>query len=146
MRVYLDNCCYNRPFDDQHNLATALESFAKLQIQSLMRSGELEYVWSDSLCHEVDKNPFLRRFKSIVAWIGGASVYVETTDEIIERAKDFEAMGVKKMDALHLASAEAASCDWFFTTDKGILKKVREIGEMMVANPVEFVTWRRDDD
>jgi len=19
MRVYLDNCCYNRPFDDQHN-------------------------------------------------------------------------------------------------------------------------------
>ena len=55
-------------------------------------------------------------------------------------------MGVKKMDALHLASAEAASCDWFFTTDKGILKKVREIGEMMVANPVEFVTWRRDDD
>ena len=61
-------------------------------------------------------------------------------------AKDFEAMGVKKMDALHLASAEAASCDWFFTTDKGILKKVREIGEMRVANPVEFVTWRRDDD
>ena len=58
MRVYLDNCCYNRPFDDQHNLATALESFAKLQIQSMMRSGELEYVWSDSLCHEVDKNPF----------------------------------------------------------------------------------------
>ena len=34
MRVYLDNCCYNRPFDDQHNLATALESFAKLQIHN----------------------------------------------------------------------------------------------------------------
>ena len=54
MRVHLDNCCYNRPFDDQHNLATALESFAKLQIQSMMRYGELEYVWSDSLCHEDD--------------------------------------------------------------------------------------------
>ena len=36
MRVHLDNCCYNRPFDNQRNLATALESFAKLQIQSLM--------------------------------------------------------------------------------------------------------------
>ena len=146
MRVYLYNCCYNRPFDDQHNLATALESFAKLQIQSLMKSGELEYVWSDSLCHEVVKNPFRRRFKSIVVWLSGASEYVETTDEIIQRAKDFEAMGVKKMDALHLASAESASCDWFFTTDKGILRKVREVGGMRVANPVEFITWRADND
>ena len=34
MRVYLDNCCYNRPFDDQENLAVALETFAKLQIQA----------------------------------------------------------------------------------------------------------------
>ena len=146
MRAYLDNCCYNRPFDDQRNLATVLESFAKLQIQSLMRSGELEYVWSDSLCHEVVKNPSPRRFKSIVVWIGGATEYVETTDEIIERAKDFEAMGVKKMDALHLASAEAASRDWFFTTDKGILRKVRDVGGMRVANPVEFITWRKDND
>ena len=69
-----------------------------------------------------------------------------TTDEIIQRAKDFEAMGVKKMDALHLASAESASCDWFFTTDKGILRKVREVGGMRVANPVEFITWRQDND
>ena len=44
------------------------------------------------------------------------------------------------------ASAEAASCDWFFTTDRGILKKVREVGGMRVANPVEFITWRKDND
>ena len=44
MRVYLDNCCYNRPFDDQSDLRTALETFAKLQIQALMRSGAVEYI------------------------------------------------------------------------------------------------------
>ena len=43
------------------------------------------------------------------------------------------------MDALHLASAEYAECDWLLTTDKGILKKVRELGTMKVANPVDFV-------
>ena len=47
MRVYLDNCCYNRPFDDQNQLRIALESAAKLAIQAQMRSGEIEYVWSD---------------------------------------------------------------------------------------------------
>ena len=43
MRVYLDNCCYNRPFDDQDQLKVRLETEAKLRIQFLMRTGVLEY-------------------------------------------------------------------------------------------------------
>ena len=145
MRVYLDNCCYNRPFDDQEDLAVALETFAKLQIQAQMRAGVIEYVWSDSLCHEVENNPFPRRYRSIVSWMLGAAIYIETTTEVVERAKVFQGMGVKKMDALHLASAEKAMCDWFFTTDKGILKKIRTIGTMIVANPVDYVIGRNDN-
>ena len=145
MRVYLDNCCYNRPFDNQRDLMTALETFAKLQIQALMRTGALEYVWSDSLCHEVVRNPFPKRYQSIVSWFDGASVYIETTDDVVERAREFTDIGVKKMDALHLASAAKAGCDWFFTTDKGILTKVRNVGSMRVANPVEFVVGRYDN-
>ena len=48
-------------------------------------------------------------------------------------------MGIKAMDALHIASAEAAECDWFLTTDKGILKKLRQLGPMRIANPIDFV-------
>ena len=33
MRVYLDNCCYNRPFDDQSQLKVRLETEAKLFVQ-----------------------------------------------------------------------------------------------------------------
>lgn len=40
MRVYLDNCCYNRPFDEQSQAAIKLESEAKLLIQALMRAGD----------------------------------------------------------------------------------------------------------
>lgn len=39
MRVYLDNCCYNRPFDDQTQLKVRLETEAKLFVQGLMRTG-----------------------------------------------------------------------------------------------------------
>jgi hypothetical protein len=36
MRVYLDNCCYNRPFDPQTDLRIHLEAVAKVRVQTLM--------------------------------------------------------------------------------------------------------------
>ena len=48
-------------------------------------------------------------------------------------------LGIKSADAIHLACAIEARCDWFFTVDKGVLKKVSQIGEMRVANPMDYV-------
>ncbi len=48
-------------------------------------------------------------------------------------------LGVKTADAMQLAGAEAAGCDWFFTVDMGILKKTNGIGSMRVANPTQFI-------
>ena len=36
MRIYLDNCCYNRPFDEQTQLRVRLETITKLAVQLLM--------------------------------------------------------------------------------------------------------------
>ena len=125
MRVYPDNCCYNRPLDEQGELRVVVETFAKLQIQALMRMGRIEYAWSDVLGLEVSRNPFKDRQERILDWMVGAAVYVESTEDVVERGREIETLGVKPKDALHLASAEKAECDWFFTTDKGILKKVQ---------------------
>lgn len=59
-RVYLDNCCYNRPFDDQGNLIVHLETQAKLAIQQMIKNNELELVWSDVLTYENNRNPFTK--------------------------------------------------------------------------------------
>ena len=139
MRVYLDNCCYNRPFDDQAQLSVRLETEAKLEVQRQMRSGKLEYVWSDMLVAEVEDSQFWDRQERILAWASGACEYVTTTQEVESHAESLMELGVKPADAIHLASAYAAACDWFFTVDKGILKKVRNIGSMRVANPLEYV-------
>jgi predicted nucleic acid-binding protein len=138
MRVYLDNCCYNRPFDEQAQLRVVLETLAKLNIQQQMRDGVLEYVWSSVLDFEISKSRFLDRSLQIMPWAKGAVINVQIDDSIRFRAKEFEANGLKAMDALHVACAEAAECDWFFTTDRGILKKARNLTSMRVANPVEF--------
>ena len=139
MRVYLDNCCYNRPFDDQAQLKVRLETEAKLFIQGLMRSGAVEYVWSDMLANEVEESKFWERKLRIVPWAVGASAYVVTTPEIEKLAEVFLGVGVKASDAIHLASAKHAECDWFLTVDGGILKKVSRIENMRVANPLEFI-------
>ena len=139
MKVYLDNCCYNRPFDDESQVKVLIETLSKLTIQQQMREGVIEYVWSEVLDYEVGRSRFIDRKLQIQPWAHGASAFVELNESIRERACQFEAAGLKAMDALHLACAEAADCDWFFTTDAGILKKARGIAGIRVANPVEFV-------
>ena len=49
MRIHLDNCCFNRPFDDQSQIRINLEAEAKLKIQSDIQDGIIELVWSYSL-------------------------------------------------------------------------------------------------
>jgi len=44
-RVYLDNCAYNRPFDDKEQLSIRMEAEAKLKIQSDIRGGVYELAW-----------------------------------------------------------------------------------------------------
>ena len=44
MRIYLDNCCYNRPFDEQDDVRVRLETMAKLTVQFMMATGVVEYV------------------------------------------------------------------------------------------------------
>ena len=138
MRVYLDNCCYNRPFDDQAQVKVLLETIAKLDIQQKMRDGELEFVWSSVLDFEIGKSRFIDRAMQILPWANGAVTRVLVDDATRQRAKYFESVGVKPVDALHVACAETAACDWFFTTDNGLIKKAKAHTPMRVANPVEF--------
>mgnify|MGYP001080875742 FL=1 len=59
MRIYLDNCCYNRPYDDQSQFRIYLETQAKLYIQELIKQDKIELVTSYILEYENSKNRFL---------------------------------------------------------------------------------------
>jgi hypothetical protein len=68
MKLYLDNCCFNRPFDDQSHLRIRLETEAKMRVQEEIRSGSFELVWSYILDYENSKNPFRERKDQIALW------------------------------------------------------------------------------
>ena len=61
MRLYLDNCCFNRPFDDQSALTIRLETEAKLHIQNTVRAGQYTLGWSYILDYENAANLFKER-------------------------------------------------------------------------------------
>ena len=51
-RIYLDNCCFNRPYDDQLQPRVRFETQAKLYIQKMIYDLEVELVWSYVLKYE----------------------------------------------------------------------------------------------
>ena len=93
----------------------------------------------DMLVTEVCDNPLQSNCEKILAWRDMAVQYVHIDDAIERRAIEIMRLGVKTADAIYLACAESAGCDWFFTVDAGILKKTSNIGSMRVANPIRFI-------
>ena len=61
IRLYLDNCCFNRPYDDQTNLNIRLEAEAKLFIQNEIVKKNYELAWSFMMDYEISANPFYDR-------------------------------------------------------------------------------------
>ena len=82
VRVYLDNCCFNRPYDYQSHLMIVLETKAKLKVQEMIISGELEFVASYILEQENDDNPYLERKIAIEDFFKYAVVDIDETQEM----------------------------------------------------------------
>lgn len=140
MRVYLDNCCFNRPYDDQSYMSISLEAQAKLHIQELIRNGQLEMAASYMLVYENGQNPYEMRKNAITEFIErNTTVYVSAAkaDEVIKKATVIMETGVKYKDACHVACALLANCDYFLTTDRRLLKY--KTNELKMINPLEFV-------
>ena len=137
MKIYLDNCCYNRPFDDQSQLRVQLETTAKLQIQREIRQGKYELVWSYVLDYENAKNPFDDKKNAIAPWKNLAVQNVMETEEILKFAEKKKKKGIKTYDALHISCAVAAGCEYYLTTDRKLLK--RPLDRIKVLDPIQFI-------
>ena len=139
MKLYLDLCCFNRPFDDQTQLLVSLQTEAKLAIQESIRNGNHTLVWSGILDLENADNPGTERKAAIAEWKILAEVDVATTTAVEQLASALAGNGLKPMDALHVASAIKAGAGCFLTTDKQILRKMKSDRRIQVLDPVDFI-------
>ncbi len=105
MKIYLDNCCFNRPFDDQSQLRIKLETEAKLRIQEEVCTGNLELAWSYILDYENGKNSYEDRKERMKGWKKYAVTDIQENTEILKKTDYLNSIGLKKMDSLHVACA-----------------------------------------
>jgi predicted nucleic acid-binding protein len=143
MKVYLDNCCYNRPFDDQTQFRISLETQSKLFIQALVVKGDIKLVWSYILSIENAKNPYENKRLSISRFAEYAEMKVLESEVLLKNANKIASSGIKNADSLHIACAIEASADYLITTDSRVLKYKTD--EIKIVNPVQFVlTWEAE--
>ena len=139
MRIYLDNCCFNRPYDEQASLTVRLETEAKLAIQEMIKAGTLMLGWSYILDFENNANPFLEKMLDIQEWKSLADAFARETPDILAMMNRGIASGLKPLDALHIACAVSLNCQYFLTVDKGILKKAALFEQIRIMNPIDFM-------
>lgn len=139
MLIYLDNCCFNRPYDDQTHANIYLETQAKLYIQEAILTGKYQLAWSYMLQYENDQNPYINHKLEIAKWKHIASCLIAPSSEIVDLAKRFQLLGLRAKDTLHCACAISVKADAFITTDKQLIKIGQKITGLNIISPLTFI-------
>ena len=136
MNIYLDNCCMNRPFDDQSDRRIRFESEAVKVILSFCEQRR----WHNIAQFEIEHIPDNARRTKLKLVSGQADSAIRIDRAVSSRAKAFEKKGMQAFDALHLACAEDGA-DVFLTVDESLLKRALNIEDLRIPvnNPVAWL-------
>jgi predicted nucleic acid-binding protein len=140
-RVYFDTCALNRPFDDQSQPRIRLEAEAVEHLLRAVDEGGLEWVSSEVVLFEILKTPDEVRREILLSLVRRAGPTIALSDDIGKRARELREQGLRDLDALHLASAEAAGAGVLVTTDNGFVRAVAGLqpaSSVQVKNPVVY--------
>jgi len=146
IRVYLDNCAYNRPFDDQEQIKIFLEAEAKKHIQRLIAGKKIDLAYSFINRFENSKNPNFSNKNAINSFFGNVVLYIDHTHaaSVGSRAIGIMKSGIKTRDAYHISSAIESGCDYFITTDKALLNY--KTGEIIICDPIMFLDYYEEQE
>ena len=138
-RIYLDNCSFNRPYDDQSILKNYLEAEAKIYIQNEIRNNTFDLVWSYMMDYEISFIPFGDRIAQILKWKSIAVVDIDYSENNVKMANDIrkENVNIRVKDSIHIACSIEANCNYFITTDGKLLNKT--VNGINIINPINFI-------
>ncbi|MDR2546306.1 MAG: PIN domain-containing protein [Lachnospiraceae bacterium] len=140
MRIYFDNCCLNRPYDDLTNNTVRMECEAILSIIDTCRTSNWSYFSSDILLDEILVTTDNDKREKVMLLYNAAMEHISFTEAILRRAKELENFNVKSFDALHAASAEAAKADVLLTTDCNFINAAKRAKtHVPVKNPLVWL-------
>ncbi len=131
MKIYIDNCLLNRPFDDQTQERIYFETQSLLILLKWIDEGKIQFLNSFALEFEVSAISDPDRGVKVKEYLKAAEKFIEFDDKIEKRALEFQNYSFTAMDAMHIAVAEYAKVDYFVTCDDDILKTAKKYSEMI---------------
>lgn len=141
MKVYLDNCCFNRILDDRSFPVIYLERNSVMLILELAEGKYLEIVGSEMLRHEMAETPDNMKKDRLSLMYSLCSSEIKVTEDIAERAEEIMAnSNILLNDSIHLACAEAAGVDALLTTDRKFMNNANRLpAKVRVMNPTAWL-------
>lgn len=141
VKIYLDNCCYNRPFDDLTQEKINLEANAVEAILVKHINKEIEIYKSMALDFEISKMKDNNKRRQVEDLYDGMNLTnINYSHEIKKRVIELRKYNIKDMDALHIAFAESIGIDYFITTDRILINASKRANlKTNVINPIEFI-------
>ena len=141
MRVYLDVCCLNRPFDDQTQDRIRLEAEAVILILRHLESKDWQWISSEAVNVEIIQTPDEERRTRIQLLVQQVDESVSIKSGEVARAKELQKLGFHSADALHLACAESGVADVLLTTDDRMLRLATRTSESLRVQVVNPLAW-----
>lgn len=140
MIVYLDNCCYNRPFDDQTQERIHLESEAILAVLKMGQMKRIVIAGSDILELEITRMSDENKKRKVLDLYKVADIHISYTSQIRKRSEEIASISkIRTFDSLHIATAEEANADVLLTTDDKFEKMAEKLDlRTRVVNPLRF--------
>ncbi|MCD7847630.1 MAG: PIN domain-containing protein [Oscillospiraceae bacterium] len=142
MKVYLDCCCYCRPFDDLSQAQVYAEYVSILKVIDLRWQGKISIIGSVALKNEIGKISDLSRKCDVYdSFTGNVNEIVALNDSIKLRAYQIQKeSNIQPYDSLHIACAEEAGAYVMLTTDYKLIKMASRLDlKVKVMNPKDFV-------
>ena len=140
MKIYLDTCYLNRPFDDQTQDRIRLEAEAILLILDHFETGKWQWVSSEVVDFEIERIPDRERRHRVATLSAFAREVLTMELAEVERAQQLQELGFHSFDAMHLACAENGGADLFLTTDDGLCRlagRLLDSLQVRVENPLK---------
>jgi predicted nucleic acid-binding protein len=142
MKLYLDLCVYNRPFDHQGQERIALETSSFIYILEMIEKGVYSVIVSEALLYENSKNTDEQRKVRVANYLQLAQEIISINNSDMDRVKVLKGLGFSDIDALHIALAEKSEADYFITCDDEITKVYKQhqnIIKVRVVGLTEFI-------
>lgn len=141
VKIYLDVCCLNRPFDDQKQARIRIETEAVLEIVNRCEQGEWTLLSSEALELEVAQTPDSEQREAVEQALELARERLVLSDPVQQRAAELQSLGFQGYDALHMAFAEASDADAFLSTDDRLLRRANRNAETIGVRVMNPVNW-----